>query len=277
MQSQNPVLRKQAFDMLAKTREPVKLGKDEILATQGADGKYKTVLDNKGPGEIKDGFLVPDGKGGWMADPNLYALQKELKATGATRVSVSPTVKVGQEFGTDVAKFAANKLTAQVEAAQAAPAAIASADNVLNALQTGKVISGPGTKWRITAQQLFGNDQEKLDATRATIMGLARIQLDSRQSLKGQGALSDAEQRMLSNATSGNIDDLSTGEVELIMRGSRDMHMRNYQTGMKAADTLRKNPMFAGVENAFDLPPLPSATMGIESLVNKYATPGVRR
>jgi hypothetical protein len=258
MASKNPALMQQGLGMLTKDEAPVKLGKDEQLLRKNPDGSYKAVASNLVQ-DVKNGYLLPDGKGGWRVDPALFAAEKELKATGAPKVSVSPTVRVGNTFGEGVAKQAADRLFGQVEAASAAPEMAGSAQQILGAIQTGKVMAGPGTSWKVAGSQLFGGDPEKLAQTRKTIQGLANIALESRQSLKGTGPITEGEQNLLKEAKSGNIDNMSVAEIELIAQGALRSATAIHARGKKASAALKSMPEFNSIGPAFDLQDL-SAT-----------------
>lgn len=256
-----------ALGMLAKDEAPIQLAGDAKLV----DKRGREIASNPKAQAPHNGYLIPDGKGGWKIDPVLFKAEKELKETSAPKVTVSTPVKVGNEFGTGVADWAAKSLTGQIDAARTAPATISNAQQILTALDTGKVISGPGTKWRITAQQLFGNDPAKLDATRTAIMGLAKLSLDSRQSLKGQGSITEPEQKMLSDAVSGKIDELTTGEIRLIVTGAIKNAATAYKLGSRASAALSANPNLKGVAPAFELPPMPTGTQTVDDLVRMYS------
>lgn len=204
-----------------------------------------------------EGYLIPDGNGGWRVDQTLFDAASRLKATGAPKVNVSPTIKVGQTFGEDVAKAAAGTLTSRVSAAADAPQTAQAANQILSALDSGKVLAGPGTKYKIAAAQIFGNDPKQLEATRATIQGLAKLSMQGRQSLKGQGQISDYEGKLLANAMSGNIDDMTTEEIRLIANGAKKNAAYIYAQGKKAADDLKALPEFGRITSAFDLPEMP--------------------
>lgn len=244
---------------------------DAVIANQFKDETPITLADGAAlykrngerlafnPKEQKpvEGYLIPDGAGGWKVDQTLYDAASRLKATGAPKVNMSPTIRVGNTFGEGVAKSAAETLTNRVSAAADAPQTAAAADQILGALNTGNVIAGPGTKYSLAARQLFGGDPSKLEATRATIQGLAKLSMQGRQSLKGQGQISDYEGKLLANAMSGNIDDMTVDEIRLIANGAKKNARYIYQQGQKASADLRSHPELSGVNSAFDLPDFP--------------------
>lgn len=258
MSSDSPALKQQALATLTKESQPLKLGKDEQLIDPTT---YKPLASNLVQ-EVKNGYLVSDGKGGWKIDPELYKAEVALKNAGATQVKMNPIYQVGNTFGEGVAKAGADRLMAQVEAASAMPQTVEAANQILTALDTGKVIAGPGTKYSVAVKQMFGGDQEKLKATRSAIQGMAKLALQSRQSLKGQGPITDYEQKMLSDAASGSIDNLTVDEIRLIANGSLKNAQYTYGLGKKASQVLSGMPEFSHIAPAFTLPELPSAYAG---------------
>lgn len=254
MQSGSPALRQQALGMLTKEEAPITLAEGAKLITKTG----KEIATNAKPQDVKNGYLLPDGKGGWRIDPTLFAAEKELKATAAPKVSVSPTVKVGNTFAENVAKQGADRLFGQVEAAASAPEMAGAANQILGALDSGKVLAGPGTKWSVAARQAFGGDQEKLTSTRQVIQGLAKLSLQGRQSLRGQGTITDSEQNMLAKATSGDIDNMSVDEIRLIATGAIKNANFVYSQGKKASASLGGMKEFGSILPAFDLPEMPT-------------------
>lgn len=259
LSSGNPALMQQGVGILTKASEPVKLGKDEQLMLRGADGSYTSVASNLIP-ELKNGYIISDGKGGYKVDPDLYNAELRLKATGAPRVSVSPQVKVGQTLGEGVAKELSGQLSTQLDTARNAPAVITNAQRVIDAVNKPGTLAGPGTGFKMTVRQILGQDQDSLNQTRDVIRGLAQMALDRRQSLKGQGGITDYEQRLLENAASGNIENLTKGEIQLIAEASIRNAQAAYKQGQTAAATLSGMPEMRQLLPALTLPELPVYT-----------------
>jgi hypothetical protein len=245
-----------ALDMAQKAKQAgrVTLKKDEVVYD---DTTGKPIYNNVQP-DIKNGYIVSDGKGGYKVDPALYQAKVQLEATGAPKVNVSPVVKVGQSFGEDVAKAGASQMMGMIDAARSAPQAVDNANQILSALDTGKVMAGPGTKWKIAAAQMFGGNQDSLNATRATIQGLAKMSLSSRKSLSGQGDISDSETALLKRAESGDIDDMTTGEIRLIVNIAKKNAQYVYDQGRAASDALSRMPEVQSILPAFRLPEMPA-------------------
>ena len=128
-----------------------------------------------------------------------------------------------------------------------------SANMVRGALNTGNVIAGPLAGPRMKFAQVLelagAGDKEKLVNTRTAIQGLATLTLESRAELKGQGQVTENEQKLLERARSGNIEDMTVAEHQQVVNVSQRLANRlwsNHQTLLKrmetdpaAADSLR--------------------------------------
>lgn len=142
--------------------------------------------------------------------------QRGLREAG--RPQVNTTVNAGNSFASGLGGKTADMLDARSAAASGAVEQIETGNRVLDALDSGKVIAGPGATFRVIAQQVFGNDPEVLQNTRTVIQGLAESTLNSRAELKGQGQITEFEQRTLEKARSGNIDALTVAEIRTIVQ-----------------------------------------------------------
>ena len=240
-------------------KDPIKLGAEESLIDPTT---YKPIVSGVGKNDVKNGYLIKDGDGNWKIDPTLYAAEKELKATAAPKITMSPTVRVGNTFAEGVAKQGADRLFSQVESAAAAPQIVSAANQVISSLKTGNVMAGPGTTWKIAATQIFGGDSEKLRETRKAIQGMAILTLESRQSLKGHGPITEGEQKLLEKARSGDVDNLSVGEIMLIAQGAQKNGRMIHAQGKKASSALAGMPEFKSILPAFDIQDLPEEESG---------------
>ena len=103
------------------------------------------------------------------------------------------------------------------QAARNAVKTLGIVNQMKQAINSGNVTAGPGTTALQFFGQIAGNDPKKLQATRATIQGLAQLTFNAREKLKGSGSISDTETRLLEKAASGDIDSLSVPEISTII------------------------------------------------------------
>lgn len=257
----------------AAGKTPEQLRKEILFFSQSEDPRAKSMVDML-KGQLQEmtktnvvgGRLVSGaGKEIYTAPPETsdikeyeYAKKQGYAGTlrdwmiqqreaGATRLSVNtPVAKslsapVGQRAEASLAK------------AEGAAGMMESANMVREALNTGNVIAGPlagpRTKFAQILEVAGAGDKEKLVATRAAIQGLATMTLESRAELKGQGQVTENEQRLLERARSADISELTIPELQQVVNTSQRLANRlwsNHQTLLKtmetdpaAADSLR--------------------------------------
>lgn len=166
-----------------------------------------------------EGFVVGEG-GGLSVDPGFQQAKLQLAHAGKPVTSVN--VNTNKTLLNEVASGLGKQLDDGLNAASSASTAINSARSLRNVLGTGKVITGPGADFRLAGLQvanalgITGKDaEETLANTRTAIQNLAQGELTAAQSMKGQGAITDAERAMLKRAAGGDIN-LTAGELQAL-------------------------------------------------------------
>jgi len=163
-----------------------------------------------------EGYVVgPNGQ--LTVDPGFLGAKKQIAAAGRPVTNVS--VNTNKTLLNEVASGLGKQLDDGLSGANTAVGTIQSARNLRAALDSGRVITGPGANQRIFLTQLgsalgiVGKDaQETLAQTSAAIQNLAQGELQAAQGMKGQGAITDAERALLKRAAGG---DISMTESEL--------------------------------------------------------------
>ena len=194
------------------------------------------------------------------------------KKAGGTNVNLAVNSEKNMLNG--VADGIGKSITAAQDGARSALGTISTVNRLNDALDSGKVMAGPGTAFRQYGLQVGsmlgvgGKDgQEKLLNTRQAIQSLAQLELDAAQQMKGQGQITDAERNIIKRAASGDIDGMTTNELRLlggVLDRSARNKIRNYNTQVKP---LASNP------NAAPLAPF----LNIEEPPERKAAGGVRR
>lgn len=143
------------------------------------------------------------------------------KKAGASNTSVS--VNTEKSLLNDIAGGVGKSIVDSRGAAHGALGTISTVGRLYEALDSGKVLAGPGTTFRQYGLQVgnilgvAGKDaQEKLLNTRQAIQSLAQLELDAAQQMKGQGAITESERSIIRRAASGDIDGMTTGELRLL-------------------------------------------------------------
>lgn len=181
--------------------------------------------------------------------PEQKAAFEKLQKIKTPSTNVSVNTPTGKSLAAPVGARAETSLAK----AEGSVGMMENANLVREAINTGNVIAGPLAGTRLKFQQVLdlagAGDKEKLAATRTAIQGLAAMTLESRSELKGQGQVTENEQKLLERARSGNIDDMTIPELESIVDTSQRLANRmwsNHQTLLKtmkddpnAADSLR--------------------------------------
>ncbi len=159
-------------------------------------------------------------------------------------VTNNPASKNVLEGAGDAAK---DRIKIVNAAAQGAPRTLQTVNSIRAALDSGKVSSGPGTTFGMAIKQIgqamgFGVDQQGLNKTREVITGLAELTLQSRSELRGQGQVTENEQKLLERARSGDINSMSIGEIRTVL-DVVDRTQRYWLDENRAiVDKLRKQP-----------------------------------
>jgi len=210
---------------------PQKLGEGEVFGMPGqaplmsGPQKYRAPqfltsgagMDEKGR-PLETQMRFDPNTGAAVPVPGVKPVTKGPLATASATATNQATKGVLEGAG-DAVK---DRIKTVSGAASAAPKTIETIHSVRKALDTGKVSSGPGTTFGMALKQIgqsmgMGVDQEALNKTRTVITGLAEMTLQARGELKGQGQVTENEQKLLERARSGDIDRLSIGEIRTIL------------------------------------------------------------
>lgn len=251
---------------LGSAADPIKLGKDDRLF---APDTYKELIGVAPPPPKEIDYNKP-----FLADgtPNRayqeYSLREKMAGRPSTTVNVSSEKPFSQALGGS----AAGLLEASSAAARGGAQTLNTVSQIRQALDSGKVTAGPGTTALQFFGQISGGDPQRLQATRATMQGLAKLTLDARGALKGQGTITDREQALLERAVSGDIDSLSIPEIRTIT----DVADRAARASIKAnAENVNRARNIPGAGPVLDFfavpePALPAQSGAVDDLLKKY-------
>jgi hypothetical protein len=136
---------------------------------------------------------------------------------------------------------------------------------ILDALDSGKVITGPGAKARTFLKQLgvtYGvngkDDAEVLQNTRQVVKGLAEFTLGARKQLKGQGQVSDYEGKLIEKAASGDIEDMTEPEIRSVVAVADRLARKGHELHLRQIENIKKNPGLAPLADFYGVPDLPA-------------------
>lgn len=159
-------------------------------------------------------------------DPNspqgqqFFANYVKKQTTHQPAPTQNVTVNTEKQLFGNIAETVGKDVATAAQNAKAALQTLNTVGQVREALDTGKVIAGPATTARMFLGQIgqvmgiAGKDAtEQLTNTRGAIQGLAQLELDAAQQMRGQGQITEAERGIIRRAASGDIDSLTIPEL----------------------------------------------------------------
>jgi len=185
-----------------------------------------------------------------------FDYQQALKRAGASNVSVRTGNSLAEQIGPMMKESAAQTVGAmKVKDA---------ADQILNSLKTGNVISGTGANVRIPMARLANmigaggdTDVEKLANTQTMVQNLAKLTLAGRQQMHGEGAISNSESNIAEKAMSGNAE-LSPTEIAQLANAAKRSAQYQVQSHKQKLQVMQQNPETKGLAPYFEVNPMAS-------------------
>lgn len=158
------------------------------------------------------------------AGRSMYLKMVEQKVNPKPLATATATATTA---GNSIIREVAGGLGKQIDSthaeARASIPAIQTAQNIKTAVDTGKIISGPGASFRVFGLQIGqmlgvgGKDgAEVLANTRTAIQSMAQAELAAAQQMRGQGQITEAEREIIRRAAAGRIDELTAPEMRLL-------------------------------------------------------------
>jgi hypothetical protein len=205
--------------------------------------------------------IGPDGRP--LVNQPLVDVKGRIAERGAPRTSVS--VNTDKTMFSGAAGEVGKSLGNAADNARAAVGTINTVGQILQALDSGKVIAGPGT----TARQFLGqvgqtlgiagkDATDQLTQTRQAIQGLAQLELDAAQQMKGQGQITEAERSIIRRAASGDIDSISIPELRMLMGGLDKVARFKISSNQRNVELLRQQPGAGALPQFMDVPMPPT-------------------
>jgi hypothetical protein len=184
------------------------------------------------------------------------AERRGVAKTPKTTVNVSPAdKKFSEQFGAATAGAVEGTFN-KAQAAQNTLSTIAT----IKPLIQGNVFAGPlssseatisrlGAKFGITS----GTTQEKLNATTQAMQGLAQLELQAAEAMKGQGAITDFERTLIARAAGGDLAKLTQKEVLGLLGALEKVSQKKITTHKTNLERLRKRPDTSGLADFYEL------------------------
>jgi hypothetical protein len=234
-----------SWESFMKTGNPVSLRAARKL--ENVNG-VATDMYNVQPGQVLAQDLskpfVLDSAGQVTPNKPLQDFQLSRAKAGASNVNVS----TDKRFLGELASGAAKNIETSAENARASVNTLGTIGRVREGISGGRVIAGPGADARVFLSQvgsLLGvqgqNDAEKLNNTRGVLQGMAQLELDGAQQMKGQGQITEAERAIVKRAASGDIN-MTVGEIGVLMDTLEKVARGKIRQHNTTMEKLKKNP-----------------------------------
>ena len=184
------------------------------------------------------------------------AERRGVAKTPKTTVNVSPAdKKFSEQFGSATAAAVENTLN-KARSAQNTLSTIAT----IKPLIQGEVFAGPLSESEATISRLgakfgitSGTTQEKLNATTQAMQGLAQLELQAAEAMKGQGAITDFERTLIARAAGGDLAKLTQKEVLGLLGALEKVSQKKITTHKTNLERLRKRPDTANLADFYEL------------------------
>lgn len=179
----------------------------------------------------------PVGQAGGMP------VQSELdKAAGLAKIQTEGST------ATSANKAVIDNLQASKSKADTAVRNIATLDRLGDAMDSGKLMIGPGSQFTQYGLQLANvmgiagdSANERLSNTRKVLQGLAQMSIDAAEQLKGQGQITENERALLEKASSAKINEVTVPEmrtlIDIYNRASR-LQIASHSEAIKRAESI---------------------------------------
>lgn len=221
---------------------------------------------------------VPDARSKQMIQEQIDTLlgqaQKynvaQAPVSAGNVVELSPQQQADNEaskrFKTGVAEAASGGLTSSRDAAQSASATLQNVQQIRAGMD--KALLGPGAKIGVGLMQVGqalgvgGKDSaETLANTRSVIQGLARQELSAAGQMKGQGQITESERGILRRAESGEIDNFTKPELQVLMGALEKTANYRLQSHQNMIDQVKSGATPTDLMQVQKPPAAPVATM----------------
>ncbi len=223
----------QEFGMLAPQKADPMAGLAKIDPKDYTPDSFQQFMQTRNPGVLRAAAKdqAPDDFQRALAAAGIdpaSPVARKLAMDRLTKLSThQPATQVSVNTEKPLLNTVAQGLGKQIDdslgAAKAATSAISTAQTLRAAVDSGKLVSGPGATFRVLGLQVGqmlgvgGKDgAEILANTRTAIKSMAQAELDAAQQMKGQGQITESERDIIRRAAAGNIDDLTAPEIRLL-------------------------------------------------------------
>lgn len=255
--------------------------RDKMELTPGGQAwnPYQATSGQSFPDPNKPFSLGADGS--FVPNMPFQSFEIAKHKAGAPSVMVKNDIKTGESIAGQIGPMVKDSYLAAQGAVQSADAA----NRVIQAVDSGKLISGTLASARLTASQIAdtmgvgGKDNaERIANTRQAIRGLAELTLNGRKQMRGEGQITESEGKLAERAMSGDIS-MTPAELRQLANASRRAAQFTYDQHQVQLRNMQQDPNLAGLAKFYGVAPFPGGSQspsdfgmdaGVQSLVDKY-------
>lgn len=150
---------KQFLENMVLPKAPIKLGADEKLLDPTT---YAQLASGGGKADVKDGYLVPDGNGGFKIDPVMYeaalGLKQKVARAGAPNMTAINNIKSFEPFQNKVQGNMGEVLVKNFETLQNIPQTLQALDSAKTNLSKAGNFVGSGAETKLAVAKFFNNN-----------------------------------------------------------------------------------------------------------------------
>jgi hypothetical protein len=254
LSTDNPILR----DIAKEELKGVKLGKGEVFTRTGLGGGTTKL---EGAPDVPDSLQyaisvgqLPPNPASWT--PQQAGLARQIVESKSKAGAPSTTISMGKSLAGEIGPI----MKEAQGIAQAAVKTEDSANRIIQAVDSNKLITGTGANVRLNVAQIAdtvgiggASLKEKIGNTRQTMQGLAELTLQGRQQMRGQGAITESESKLAERAISGDISFTPT-EIKQLANAAKRSANYAYNTYESKLNEMAKNPDTAGLVPYYQVP-----------------------
>lgn len=218
----DPTLRRRAESLIANapslTQEQIQSRMDAILAD---DAKLKEQLDPR----FSEQRIKERRAGATVIDMGQRELEKQIAGDVATQISGSAQQARSAKKTIGIVSTLLPKVEAGVY-----EGTLSNAPRAIDQLATALKVSGKDT-------------QQKLARTAEVMQGLAALELQAAEAMKGQGAITENERSLIARAAGGNLRDFTSTEVAALLRALDKTARFKIESHQSMYDQVESDPI----------------------------------
>jgi hypothetical protein len=191
-----------------------------------------------------DAILADDAKLKEQLDPRFSEQRIRERRAGAT------VIDMGQrELEKQIAGDVATQISGSAQQARSAKKTIGIVSTLLPKVEAGvyegTLSNAPRAIDQLaTALKVSGKDaQQKLARTAEVMQGLAALELQAAEAMKGQGAITENERSLIARAAGGNLRDFTSTEVAALLRALDKTARFKIESHQSMYDQVESDPI----------------------------------